>query len=122
MSNPTVGRKWGIFRDKKGDGNKEADGRGSGGDSETTALLGGGSPPPPTYTENRVLSPSSFKVSSRDLSNMASMAKSLFDIKGDLKEQVGRAETDFNVKHMEFGAILRDECRRVEEFYVKKVR
>lgn len=45
----------------------------------------------------------------------AKEAKYLWDLR------VKRAEDDFDLKEMEFSAVLKDECRKVEEFYCKKV-
>jgi len=128
MSNPFMGNRWGAMKGKfSGKKWQEVPIEDIAScETETTALLGSKASSQPIYTKegSESLSASSTifkKLSTNDLSNMASMAKSLFDVKGDLKEQVQKAETDFDVKHMEFGAILKDECRRVEEFYVKKI-
>mmetsp|Transcript_22017 Transcript_22017/g.45866 ORF Transcript_22017/g.45866 Transcript_22017/m.45866 type:complete len:920 (-) Transcript_22017:91-2850(-) len=128
-SNPDVGKRWGVLKVKLSGGNKKEIGGEGGSDNEQvderTSLLAGSVPSPPTYNSDRPRSPLSPLLRDAAISNvtsMANMAKSLFDIKGDLKEQLKKADTEFNVKHMEFGAVLKDECRRVEEFYVKKIR
>ncbi|GMH76350.1 hypothetical protein TL16_g07050 [Triparma laevis f. inornata] len=96
---------------------------------------------PPTYTSATTTTPdrknsfkdligSSFGSSSTDLAGLAkSMASKIIPGSGKKAKEakylwdlrVKRAEDNFDVKEMEFSAVLKDECRKVEEFYCRKV-
>ena len=41
--------------------------------------------------------------------------------KGIWDARLGKAKEEYNVRVMEFGACLKDECRKVEAFYVRKL-
>ena len=123
LSNPSTGSKW-TSRSILPSMSRETD-------DETTTLL-----PPPDKSprgdssygvSGGMTSVASLSDMKRKLKSvlsseeLTSMARSLFDLGAKLNHQVAKAEADFELKQMEFSAVLKDECRRVEEFYCRKV-
>ncbi|GMH72957.1 hypothetical protein TrST_g2521 [Triparma strigata] len=147
-SNPLVGQRWtaalgligggGVEKVKRGYSERKKRGDKNADESaekvtEKTSLLRP-STPPQTYVTDARKNSNSFKdlieTSSSDLAGLAkSMAAKIIPGSGKKAKEakylwdlrVKRAEDDFDLKEMEFSAVLKDECRKVEEFYCKKV-